>query len=56
MCQRDHKYLANITDNSVITCDEIIDAEETKQLQQISMKKSSLYNTKLLYFTCTFIN
>ena len=26
------KYLASITENSVITCDEIIDAEETKTI------------------------
>ena len=27
------KYLANIIDDSVITCDEIIDVEETKLFQ-----------------------
>ena len=49
------KYLASIIDNSVIICDDII--EEIKS-QQILVKKSNLWNTKFLYFTCLafFIN
>ena len=44
------KYLASIIDISLIMCDEIIDAE-TK-----TIPKNFNENTKLLYFTCLFIN
>ena len=49
------KYLASIIDDdSVITCDEII--EQTKTIPTNFNEKSTLQNTKLLYFTCIFIN
>ena len=47
------KYLASIIDDLMITCDEIIDAEDTnfneKKMQLVKQKKN-------LYFTCLFIN
>ena len=51
------KYLASITDNSVIMCDEIIE-EETKTVTTNfnEKKKSNLQNKIFLYFTCIFIN
>ena len=45
------KYLANIMDDSVITCDEITDVEETNFNEKYNLK-----NIKFLYFTCIFIN
>ena len=61
------KYLAVIMGDSVLTCDEIVGAdadveaksynEETKTIDnKFQWKKSSLQNTKFLYFTCIFIN
>ena len=58
------KHLANIIDNSVITCYEFIDAEaksydeETKTVTTNFNEKSVICETKsyLLYFTCLFIN
>ena len=59
ICENDHiwnpatcswkngKYLASIFDDSVITRDEIIDAEKTKTVPQIK---------KFMYFTCFFIS
>ena len=51
------KYLASITDNSVIMCDEIIE-EETKTVTTNfkEKKKSNLQNKIFLYFTRIFIN
>ena len=45
-------------DNTVISCDEIIGSydQEKKQFQQILVKKCNLWNKKLIYFTCFFIN
>ena len=50
-------------DDSVIMCDEIIDTKansydkETKAIaKNFNKKKSSLENTRFLYFTCIFIN
>ena len=51
------KYLVSIIDSSVITCDTIIDAEETKTFwRNIAEKIYNLWNTKFTYFTCLFIN
>ena len=36
------KYFASITDNSVITCDEIIDVKEAKKVTTNFNEKSSL--------------
>ena len=49
------KYLASIIDNSVLTCDEIIDAEKQSQLQQILMKKNTIYKIKNLYILLALI-
>ena len=45
-------------DDSEITCNEITESydEETKTVSGNFNKKSSLKNTKFLYFTCIFIN
>ena len=48
------QHLANITDDSVIKYDEII--EETKTIATNFNEKNSLQNTKLICFTCIFIN
>ena len=49
------KCLPSIIDNSVITCDEII--EETKTVpKNFNEKKYNLSNTKFIYFICIFIN
>ena len=37
-------------------CDEIIEAETKTTLTNFNEKKSNLSNTKLLPFTCLFIN
>ena len=56
------KYLASIIDDSVITCDEIIDPKatsynkETKHFQQILTKKVPFKTKKYIYFACLFIN
>ena len=47
-------YLASITNDSVITCDEII--EETKTIQTHFNEKDSICKTKTFYLTCLFIN
>ena len=46
------KYFRSAIDNSVITCDEII--EETKTFTKNLMKKVILQNKKFLYFTYFF--
>ena len=50
-------------DDSVITCDKIIDAkaksydEETKTIRtNFNENKATLEKTNLLYFTCVFVN
>ena len=60
---KNEKYLASIIDDSVITCDELIDAnaksykEETKTIpRNFNEKKTCLQNTKFFYFTCLPIN
>ena len=56
------KYLANIMDVSVITCDDIIDAEaksfkqETKTVLTNVNEKKYPAIAQFLYFTCIFIN
>ena len=63
ICQKDYiwnptcsyengNYLASITDDSVIACDETI--EETKTIPINFKKTSSLSNKKFLYFTYLF--
>ena len=56
------KHFASIIDNSVITCNEIIDAkskswdEETKTVPtNFNEKKCNLKNKKSLYITCFFL-
>ena len=50
------KYLVSIIENSVITSDEIIE-EETKQLQEILMKKMQSIKQKVsLFYLPFFIN
>ena len=48
------KYLASIMNDSVITCDEII--EEPKTVPTNFNEKNATCKTKKLYFTCLFIN
>ena len=50
------KSLASIFDSSVITCDEIIDAEETKTVTTNFNAKMQSVKQKALNFTCFFIN
>ena len=45
--------LARIIDNSVITCDEIIETTKIVHTKSVLTKK---YFTKFLYFTYLFIN
>ena len=66
MCKKDYiwnpttwsfenaKYLATITENSVITCDKII--EETKTLTVGFNEKSSICKTKNSIFCLPFFN
>ena len=57
-CNRENgKYLVSIIDNSVITCDEIIDAVETKtktKKKQILMKKMQSVKQKIPIFYLSF--
>ena len=50
-----HKYLANVIDDSVITCNEIIE-EETKTVTTNFNEKNAICKTKnlyiLLFFNC----
>ena len=46
------KYLASITNNSVIMCDEIV--EEQKQLQQILLRMVQLVEHKISIFYLLF--
>ena len=53
------KFLASIMDDSAIICDEVIESydEEIKNYSNKSQwKESNLWNAKILYFTCIFIN
>ena len=64
MCKKDHiwnpttwsfenaKYLASITESSVITCDKII--EETKTVTAGFNEKSSICKTKKFYILFAF--
>ena len=47
------KYLASIIDNSVVTCDEII--EETKTVKTNFNEKSIICKTKNFYILLTFL-
>ena len=47
------KHSANITYDSVITCDEII--EDKKQLQPILMKKKAICKTKTFFVLLVFL-
>ena len=49
-CCENGKYLASIIDNSVITCDEIINAEETK-----TILKNVICETKSFYILLIFL-
>ena len=48
------KYLPSIVDDSVITSEQIINAEETKTY--LKHFKNLFQKTKFLYFTYLFIN
>ena len=48
------KYLASIIDNSVITCDEIIE-EEIKTITTKFNEKNVIYKTKNIYILLIFI-
>ena len=50
------KYLASITDNSVIMCDEIIEEETKTVTTNFNEKKRNLQIKIFFYFTCIFIN
>ena len=50
------KYLASIIDNSVIMCDEIIEAETKTVTTNFNEKNCNLQNKKFLYSTYLFIN
>ena len=43
------EYLVSITDDSVITCNEIIETQLTNPTETVA-------NKSFLYFTCLFIN
>ena len=45
-----------IIDDSVITCDEIIDAEAKRVPTNFNEKNYNWLNTKFIYRTCLFIN
>ena len=51
------KYLASITDNSVITCDEIIESydETTKTIQTNFDKKKVIFKTQIFYILLIFL-
>ena len=46
---KDSKYLESIINTSVITCDEIIDAEEKKKLFQQALMKNKACKTQGFY-------
>ena len=50
------KYLASIIDDLVITCDEILDAVETKAVATNFNEKYGICKTRNIYITCSFIN
>ena len=50
------KCLGSITDDSVIIGDEIMEAETKTVPSNFNEKKNKLQNTKLIYFTCVFVN
>ena len=49
------KYLADIVDNSVITCDEITE-EETKTVMTNFNEKNEICKTKILYILLDFLS
>ena len=49
------KYLASIIDSSVITCDEIIDAVETKTVTTNFNEKNIICETKSFYILLVFL-
>ena len=50
------KYLASIIDDdSVVTCDGVVEEKKTVPTN-FNKKKKNLQNTKSLYFTCLFTN
>ena len=50
------KYFATIIEDSVITCCEIIDKEETKTVPTNFNVKSTTYKTQFMYFPCLFVS
>ena len=51
---KNEKYLASIIDNSVITCDKIIDAKEAKTVTANFNEKNETNKTKNLYILLAF--
>ena len=51
------KYLASIIDDdSVVTCDGVVEEKKTVPTNFNKKKQKNLQNTKSLYFTCLFTN
>ena len=51
------KYLASIIDDdSVVTCDGVVEEKKTVPTNFNKKKQTNLQNTKSLYFTCLFTN
>ena len=51
------KYLADMMNDSLIMCDEIIDVEAKSYDKETNFNgNGSLQNKKFLYFTCLFVN
>ena len=49
------KYLARIIDNSVVTCDEVIDVEETKTVTTNFNDKSAIGKSNFFYILRAFL-
>ena len=49
------KYLASITDNSVIMCDEIIEEETKTVTTNFNEKKKAICKTKFFYILLVFL-
>ena len=66
ICEKDHiqnpatftcknvQYLASIVDDSVITCDEVIDKERTKTVTTNFKEKNAICESKKIYILLTF--
>ena len=53
---KNNKYLASIINDSVTTCNEIIDRKKKKPLQKILIKKSAICKAKFFYILFAFLS